>query len=144
VPARTRDAALDEGADRGSPYALNGARRSGGPNALSDSITGFRLRNGQLFPIAGSIRALSTTAVGPAQIEFTPDGGTLVVTEKNTNNIVTFTIDRSRDHRQRTFPVQPQRDTNTIGVFRIGSQGQLTRLPFVGGLPSEANGLAVR
>jgi 6-phosphogluconolactonase (cycloisomerase 2 family) len=34
--------------------------------------------------------------------------------------------------------------TNTIGVFRVHSNGSLTRLPFTGGLPSGANGLAAR
>jgi hypothetical protein len=34
--------------------------------------------------------------------------------------------------------------TNTIGAFRVQSVGSLTRLPFTGGLPSGANGLAAR
>jgi 6-phosphogluconolactonase len=34
--------------------------------------------------------------------------------------------------------------TNTIGAFRVHSDGSLTRLPFIGGLPSGANGLAAR
>lgn len=34
--------------------------------------------------------------------------------------------------------------TNTIAVFRVQSDGSLTRLPFTGGLPSGANGLAAR
>jgi 6-phosphogluconolactonase len=33
---------------------------------------------------------------------------------------------------------------NTIGAFRVHSDGSLTRLPFTGGLPSGANGLAAR
>ena len=33
---------------------------------------------------------------------------------------------------------------NTIGAFRVQSDGSLTRLPFTGGLPSGANGLAAR
>jgi 6-phosphogluconolactonase len=61
----------------------------------SDNITGFRLgRDGRLSPLDGSTRALSGTGVGPAQIAFSPDGDTLVVTEKNTNRIVTFEVDR--------------------------------------------------
>lgn len=35
-----------------------------------------------------------STVVGPAQIAFTPDGSFLIVTEKNTNSIVTFAVDR--------------------------------------------------
>ena len=34
--------------------------------------------------------------------------------------------------------------TNTIGAFRIHADGSLTRLPFTGGLPPGANGLAAR
>lgn len=34
--------------------------------------------------------------------------------------------------------------TNTIGAFRVDSDGSLTRLPLTNGLPSGANGLAVR
>lgn len=34
--------------------------------------------------------------------------------------------------------------TNTIGAFRVHSDGSLARLPFTGGLPSGANGLAAR
>ena len=64
-------------------------------NAASDSISGFALgRDGRLRPLAGSTRSLSTTGTDPAQITFTPDGDVLVVTEKATNSIVTFKIDR--------------------------------------------------
>jgi 6-phosphogluconolactonase len=64
-------------------------------HAGSDSIAGFRLgRDGRLRQLEGSTRALSGSGVGPAQIAFTPDGDALVVTEKNTNKIVTFEIDR--------------------------------------------------
>ena len=65
-------------------------------HAGSDTIAGFTLgRNGRRQPLAGSIHGLSGTGVGPAQIAFTPDGDSLLVTEKNTNRIVTFDIDRS-------------------------------------------------
>jgi 6-phosphogluconolactonase len=63
-------------------------------NAGSDSITGFRLtRQGGLEPLAGSTRSLSGAAVDPAQIEFSPSGDLLAVTEKATNQIVTYQID---------------------------------------------------
>ena len=64
-------------------------------NAGSDSITGFTLgRDGRLRPLDGSTRSLSGAGTDPAQIAFTPDGDVLVVTEKATNKIVTFEIDR--------------------------------------------------
>jgi len=62
-------------------------------NVGSDSITGFRLDDrGDLDPIAGSTRPLSTTGTGAAQVQFTGDGDALVVTEKATNKIDTFRV----------------------------------------------------
>jgi 6-phosphogluconolactonase (cycloisomerase 2 family) len=64
-------------------------------HAGSDNIAGFRLgADGQLSLLNGSARLLSGSGVGPAQISFTPEGDFLLVTEKNTNSIVTFAIDR--------------------------------------------------
>jgi 6-phosphogluconolactonase (cycloisomerase 2 family) len=65
----------------------------------SGNITGFRLgKHGQLTPIAHSTRNLSNNgsgaAPGPAQISFSPAGDVLVVTEKNTNLIDTFRVDK--------------------------------------------------
>jgi len=72
-------------------YVLNASGAVGG----ADSIVGFRQGpHGQLTAIAGSSRPLSADNTGPAQIGFTPDGGVLVVTEKATNQIVTYTVDR--------------------------------------------------
>jgi 6-phosphogluconolactonase (cycloisomerase 2 family) len=48
--------------------------------------------NGQLTPIAGSAQALSASDVGPAQIAFSPDGSVLIVTEKTTNNVLTYDV----------------------------------------------------
>lgn len=59
------------------------------------NITGFRLSpEGELMPIPGSERPLSGAGVGPAQVQFSPTGGTLVVTEKGTNRIVTYPVGR--------------------------------------------------
>ena len=63
-------------------------------NVGSDAITGFRLDDsGDLKPIAGSTRSLSTTGTGAAQVQFNRDGDALVVTEKATNKIDTFHLD---------------------------------------------------
>jgi 6-phosphogluconolactonase len=56
------------------------------------NITGFTFRGNELTPLTGSTRPLSTASPGPAQVEFTPDGGVLVVTEKNTNKIDTYVV----------------------------------------------------
>lgn len=58
------------------------------------NIQGFQVDfNGELTPIEGSAQDLSGSDVGPAQIAFSPDGSVLVVTEKMTNNVVTFEVD---------------------------------------------------
>ena len=62
-------------------------------NAGSPNIVGFRLgRSGELTRIPGSVRPLSTPESDPAQVEFSPDGQSLVVTEKNTNRIVAYRV----------------------------------------------------
>ena len=63
-------------------------------NAGDDgNINGFNISHqGKLTPISGSTRPLSTTASGPAQIEFNPLGNVLVVTEKATNSITTYAV----------------------------------------------------
>ena len=66
-------------------YALN-AGGTGNISALRLSATGA------LTPIAGSTRALSNGAAGPAEVSFDPTGAWLVVTEKATNNILTWRV----------------------------------------------------
>src|SRR3954454_7390466 len=61
-------------------YVLNAG---GTPN-----ITGFSIRAKSLDPIAGSTRLLP--GAGPAQVQFSPDGRELVVTNKASSTIDTF------------------------------------------------------
>jgi 6-phosphogluconolactonase len=57
------------------------------------NIAGFTVNAyGQLSPIAGSSQPLSSTTANPAQIQFSPNGRDLVVTEKGTNNIDTYLV----------------------------------------------------
>jgi 6-phosphogluconolactonase len=71
-------------------YVLN----AGGEGAPGN-ISGFRIgHRGQLRPIPGSSRPLSAEQVAPAQVQFDPSGGVLVVTEKATNVIDTYTVGR--------------------------------------------------
>jgi 6-phosphogluconolactonase len=70
-------------------YVLN----AGGSAGDVDNISGFRIsRDGRLTPIAGSTRPLSDTSTAPAQIEFSPDGSLLVVTEKGPNTIGVYPV----------------------------------------------------
>jgi 6-phosphogluconolactonase len=63
-------------------YVLN----AGGP-----SITGFEgAKDGELTPLDGSTQPL--TGAGPAQVQFSNDGGVLVATNKETNAIDTFVV----------------------------------------------------
>jgi 6-phosphogluconolactonase (cycloisomerase 2 family) len=109
---------------RGLVYVLNHG---------SDSITGFRLlRNGRLRPISNSTKPLSSTGVDPAQISFTPDGDILVVTEKATNSIVTFELDR--DGRPGDARVNESSGVTPFG-FAAGKRGQLFVSEAFGGAP---------
>ena len=68
-------------------YVLNAGNATTPAN-----ITGFLVWRGELIPLPGSSRPLSTASPDPAQIEFTPDGRVLVVTEKATNRITTYRV----------------------------------------------------
>lgn len=59
----------------------------------SGNITGFKINyNGKISQIPGSTKPLSSGAAQPAQIEFNPEGRVLVVTEKATNSIDTYSV----------------------------------------------------
>jgi len=71
-------------------YVLNNGAAVGGV----DNIAGFHVADdGDLSPIAGAVQPLSGDNVGPAQIGFNDDGDVLVVSEKGTNLLVTYTVD---------------------------------------------------
>lgn len=102
-------------------------------HATSDDIAGFTLgRNGHLQPLVGSVQGLSGAGVGPAQIAFTPDGGFLLVTEKNTNRIVTFDIDRRGLPTDRR--VQDASGVTPFG-FAFGKRNQVFVTEAFGGAP---------
>lgn len=57
------------------------------------NIAGFKVNNsGKLYFLSGSIRPLSSSASQPAQIQFTPDGHKIIVTEKATNKILNYRV----------------------------------------------------
>jgi 6-phosphogluconolactonase len=55
------------------------------------NVSGFRIETDGLLAIEGSTRSLSAGA-DPAQVGFSPDGKTLVVTERGTDSIVTCDV----------------------------------------------------
>ena len=57
-----------------------------------DNITAFIFADGKLLALPNSTQALSGDNTGPAQVSFSRDGGTLIVTERLTNLIDTFVI----------------------------------------------------
>jgi 6-phosphogluconolactonase len=84
-------------------YVLN----AGGAGGGQDTITGFRFAKGHLTVVPGSTQTLSADSTGPAQVSFTSDGQVLVVTEKSTSIIDTFSIGDHglpEDHKMFTSP----------------------------------------
>ena len=108
-------------------YVLNG----GGTN----NITGFTIGEwGQLTPIPNSTQLLSAAATGPAQIQFTPDGDALVVTEKATNKIDIYAVEDGVANGPAV------RDSNGITPFGFAfdKRGHLIVSEAFGGAPSQA------
>ena len=65
---------------------------AGGGAGDKDNITAFEFANGKLQAVSGSTRGLSADNTGPAQVSFSSDGDTLIVTERLTNLIDTFAV----------------------------------------------------
>ena len=75
---------------QGRLYVLN----AGGSVGASDSVAGFQIdASGLLTPIEDSVATLSTAVTRPAQIGVSPDGSSLVVTERETHKVSIFEID---------------------------------------------------
>jgi 6-phosphogluconolactonase (cycloisomerase 2 family) len=74
-------------------------------NNAGATISGFRIAGDELEPLPESTRPLSVDNADPAQISFSPDGTTLVVTERGTNSISSFALDeRGYAEGPRTIP----------------------------------------
>lgn len=101
----------------------------------SGGITGFTVStSGKLTALAGSSRPLSNNntgaAPGPAQISFSPDGNTLVVTEKATSMIDTYVV--GKDGMASGPTVNPSSGTTPFG-FAFTQQGELVVSEAFGG-----------
>ncbi|MBA3628739.1 MAG: beta-propeller fold lactonase family protein [Actinobacteria bacterium] len=84
-------------------YVLNGS-------VAGNGITGFRIASdGTLAPLQGSFRLLSSPIAVPGEVQFSPDGRFLLVTQKTTNVLL-----------------KPQ---NAIDAFRVKSNGLTSATP---------------
>ena len=85
------------------------------------SLAGFRLTAGRLEPMDGSRRDLASGA-DPAQVGFTPDGASLVVTERGTNSLQVFPVG---DDGLLGEPVKTASSGATPYGFAFGANGAL-------------------
>ena len=106
-------------------FVLNG----GGTN----NISGFHLMdNGTLQAIAASTRPLTAASTGPAQISFVNEGKVLVITEKGTNKIVSYTVN------DQGIPGAMHTITSSSATpfgFAVGKNGNVFVSEAVGGAP---------
>jgi len=80
----------------GLVYVLN----AGG----SGNVAGFRNSRGILTPLADGVRGLSVnTGAGPAQVGFDRDGDVLVISEKTTNVLTSYSVRRDGTLTARTI-----------------------------------------
>jgi 6-phosphogluconolactonase (cycloisomerase 2 family) len=99
----------------------------------SGNITGFTMDpNGKLTALAGSARPLSGSATAPAQVSFSRDGSTLVVTERATNMIDTYAV--GSDGIASGPAVHPSSGATPFG-FAFTQQGALIVSEAFGGAP---------
>ncbi len=83
---------VDSGGDVPISVTVHGDRLYALNTGSGGSISGFRVDDGRLSPLRGSTRGLSGTAADAAQVQFSPDGRELVVTEKGTSLIDVYRV----------------------------------------------------
>jgi hypothetical protein len=102
-------------------YVLN----NGTPN-----IAGFQIDDGQLVELDGSARPLSAGDADPAQVSFSRDSRTLVVTERGTDSISTYAID---EHGYATGPTTIKSSGKTPYGFGFTADGAMIVTEAFGG-----------
>jgi 6-phosphogluconolactonase len=106
-----------------------------GDASTPSSIVGFNLnREGSIRQIESSSRPLSAAITSPAQISFSRAGDALVVTEKATNAITTFSVDKSTGLAQ--APVTVKSSGMTPFGFTFGRRNTLIVSEAFGGTAS--------
>jgi 6-phosphogluconolactonase len=90
-------------------------------NTGDPSLVGFRLADGGFEPLADGRRDLPADS-DPAQAGFTPDGSTLVVTDRGTDSIALYPVEE--DGRLGEPSIQPSSGPTPYG-FAFASDGTL-------------------
>lgn len=104
-------------------------------NNADAKVTGFRIAGAKLEGLVGSTRPLSADGADPAQISFSPDGKTLVVTERGSNSISAYAIDeRGYANGPSTIPSAGE----TPYGFDFTSDGKLVVTEAFGGAKGKA------
>ena len=102
----------------------------------SGNISGFRIsENHHLTPITNSTKPLSSSASAPAQIQFNKSGSQLVVTEKATNTILTYSVN---DLGMASNAVIHPSVGNTPFGFEFSKNGKLIVSDAVGGAAGQS------
>ncbi len=98
------------------------------------NISGFKIEhNLQLTAIPQSVKPLSSMAAGAAQISFTRNGKVLVVTEKATNKIISYSIN---SYGQPGMMHQITSANTTPFGFAVGRFGNIYVSEAAGGTPN--------
>jgi len=98
-------------------------------------ITGFAVDHDGLVPLAGSTRPLGAGSSGPAQVSFSPNGKTLVVTEKTSSTIDTYAVGA---HGIAGSPVVSAAAGNTPFGFAFDKRGDVLTSDAAGSASSYA------
>jgi len=100
--------------NRGLVYVLNGGTTNG--TGVTPSITGYRLSaDGALTPIPGSTRPVAGGPIsGATQVSFNPAGTVLIITEKQSNPISSYTVDAAG---VANAPIANQNSGGSVGPF---------------------------
>lgn len=103
----------------------------------SGNISGFKLgENDKLTPLSSSTRPLSSSMAGAAQVSFVRNGKVLVITEKATNKIITYTVNESG--RPGALHSITAASPTPFG-FAAGRFGNIYVSEAVGGAPNASN-----
>ena len=121
------------GGDLPLSLAVTGGRLYVLHDGAASTLTGFAIGpHGELEPIPGAERVLPNAAPDVAQVAASPDGRSLVVTEKAANTIVTFSI---RGNGSLGPPVETASAGMTPFGFAFDPRGRLIVSEAAGGVP---------